>query len=235
MISARLCNLSKLESIPVRVTPSQLWFRVKSLVRRNVDTEFIKNLKTQKGETQSSERIYMEKLYNILDDNGYKYSKAPEQQPIDLRNIYHFSDPDVKLMIEAKMMGSTTIKCNDTVPGCESIYNPENLPVRYILFVVGNRNIKTEVVFVDDGKDFRGVREAYNCREHILAMRELYKKKKNSEERRNDMANFLTTAQTLANNYDGQCDEIGMCPRINLSLNVQYLLSSSTKKHILKK
>ena len=233
MISARLCNLSKLDSIPVRVTPRQLWFKVKRLVRENVDTKFIQSLKIKEGKTQRSEKKYMRKLYTILDDNGFKYTKAKSQSPIDLRNIHHFSDPKVKLMIEVKLLSNGTVmKCNDTVPGYHKpTDNPDNLPVRYLLFVCGNRSRIPQLIFVDDGKDFKNVSQVFYAREHILALRELdkktnkHKKPKSIDDHKEDIIKVKHTFNNLMDNYEELSDEINIFPRLNFSYDIRDYLT----------
>jgi len=52
-----------------------------------VNDEFIQSIKTLKGNTQSSERVVIQKIRNVFGDLELSYEEAGSQQSKDFRNV----------------------------------------------------------------------------------------------------------------------------------------------------
>lgn len=86
------------------------------LIRRNVKTEWIKTLKTTKGQTQKAETKYINHINKLFNINGITYDTAPTQRSKDFRNVGGILD------LEFKKTDSFNIMCNDTLPKKNDIY-----------------------------------------------------------------------------------------------------------------
>ena len=107
---------------------------IQERVSQSITTEWISSLKTTKGNTQQNERIYIEKLKNILTECGCTFQQAGSQQSKDFRNIQH-NDYEGSLNIEAKMTKGMNIMANDTLPSKDTYY---------IVFFTGNKKFKPQ-------------------------------------------------------------------------------------------
>lgn len=116
---------------------------IQQSISQNITTEWISSLKTNNGDTQQNERIYIEKLEKILTNCGCTFQQAGSQQSKDFRNIQH-PDYEGSLNIEAKMTKSMNIIANDTLPS-EDTY--------YIVFFTGNKHFKPQY-FWKQGNEF---------------------------------------------------------------------------------
>jgi hypothetical protein len=107
-------------------------------------------LKTEGGNTQTSERKSIEVIKSVLDGLGLKYSEAGSQQSKDFRSVYK-NVKSLGINIEIKKTNGLTVYFNDTLP-TEDIY--------YIIFVMGKEykvkdNILPQVIFIN-GSDLIG-------------------------------------------------------------------------------
>ena len=101
---------------------------------------YLKTLITEHGNTQVSERKYIDTFKSILDDLGYTYTEASSQQPKDFRNIN-----GIGLNIEMKKTDTFTIYFNDTLP---------NEDTEYIILFTGKEyatqnNIEPQMIHVN--------------------------------------------------------------------------------------
>lgn len=92
---------------------------IKSAVNSAFTTEFIQSLKTQSGNTQSSERTYIQKLKECLLEIDCKFDEASSQRAKDFQNV---TDGVDCYNIEAKKTDTTTIIFNDTLPTADVLY-----------------------------------------------------------------------------------------------------------------
>jgi hypothetical protein len=77
-------------------------------------------IRTQKGNTQTAERIYISCIRKILNEMGLTFKEAGSQQPYDFR--INIPDSEDILKLEAKKTDSFNIYFNDTCPTEEAYY-----------------------------------------------------------------------------------------------------------------
>ena len=99
--------------------------RIRNEIKTIISRESIENLKTQKGDTQNSERLSINLIRTALDNLNYSYEEASSQQSKDFRNICL-----IGLNIEVKKTDSFTVYFNDTFP---------NSDIYYIIFFTGKK------------------------------------------------------------------------------------------------
>ena len=125
-----------------QLTCLELFEQIKSFLLKEITCEFIESTKTDKGKTQNSESIIINKLIEIFQENDIAFEKAGSQQSKDFRNV-----GNIKLDIEVKKTDSFAVYFNDTCPN-ENIY--------YIIFFTGKiykktpaNNIKPQIIFTN--------------------------------------------------------------------------------------
>jgi len=111
-----------------------------------VNEEFIKSTKTEKGNTQISERVVIEKIREVLKMLELTFQEAGSQQSKDFRNV-----GGIGLDIEIKKTDNPVIYFNDTCPS-KNIY--------YIVLFTGKeykrtpeKNIPAKLLFIN-GEEF---------------------------------------------------------------------------------
>ena len=112
-----------------------------------ITEEWICSLRTQKGNTQSVERMIISRKKEILDSLGLKYSEAGSQQSKDFRNIHDPSNPEINFDLEVKKADSLHIFFNDTCP-CKEI--------EYAIYFTGKTykkkaSIPAQLIWVNGG------------------------------------------------------------------------------------
>ena len=107
----------------------QLWKRITQKVIEMVHPEFIESTKTDKGNTQKSERLVIDKVKQVLNLLEISYTEAGSQQSKDFRNV-----GGIGLNIEIKKTDNPVVIFNDTCP-TKDIY--------YIIFFTGKRYKRT--------------------------------------------------------------------------------------------
>ena len=108
---------------------------IQNLLKTNINKYFIESLKTKKGNTQNAERIYIQKIKDIFDENNITYEEASSQQSKDFRNINNTG-----LNLECKKTDSVTIYFNDTCP---------NKDIDYFIIFTGNKTYPPQLVFIN--------------------------------------------------------------------------------------
>ena len=116
-------------------TKKKLNHNIRYLIETNISKKYIMDLKTKYGNTQKIERLYIEKIKNIFDNNNITYKTAPSQQSKDFREINGTS-----LNLEIKKTDTTMIKFNCTCP---------NENIEYLIIVTGNNKYKPQLLFVN--------------------------------------------------------------------------------------
>lgn len=94
-----------------------LFEQIKTVCSNTLTPEWIQLRKTEKGNTQSSERIIIDKMVEVLDGMGLTYQQAGSQQSKDFRNV-----GGIGLDIEIKKTDSNTVYFNDTCPTGDIYY-----------------------------------------------------------------------------------------------------------------
>ena len=124
----------------------ELFDEISCELSKHISPTFILSTKTEKGNTQISERIIIQKIGAILDSMGLNYVEAGSQQSKDFRNV-----GNIGLNIEVKKTDNTTIYFNDTCP-CKDIY--------YVILFTGKqykrmpeKNISPQLIFIN-GEEF---------------------------------------------------------------------------------
>ena len=124
----------------------QLFYEISSELSKHISPAFILSTKTEKGNTQVSERIIIQKIGSILDSMGLKYVEAGSQQSKDFRNV-----GNIDLNIEVKKTDNPIIYFNDTCPS-KDIY--------YVILFTGKqykktpqKNIPPQLIFIN-GEEF---------------------------------------------------------------------------------
>jgi hypothetical protein len=98
-----------------------LFSHIKDHVSAAFTPAILTSLKTTNGNTQSSERTYIQIISSALTDFGCSFSSAGSQQSKDLRNISHPNYND-SFHLEVKKTDKNTIMLNDTLPSSDTIY-----------------------------------------------------------------------------------------------------------------
>jgi hypothetical protein len=111
------------------LTAKQLFYEISCELTKHISPSFILSTKTEKGNTQISERIIIQKIGAILDSMGLNYVEAGSQQSKDFRNV-----GNIDLNIEVKKTDNTTIYFNDTCPSKDIYY--------IMLYYLQENNIK---------------------------------------------------------------------------------------------
>lgn len=109
--------------------------KCKHLISTNITPEYLSLLKTKSGNTQNSERNYIQKIKTIFDQNNITYQEASSQKPKDFRNINNSG-----LDLEIKKTDNFTIMFNDTCP---------TKNIEYCILVTGNEKYKPQILFIN--------------------------------------------------------------------------------------
>lgn len=123
-----------------------LFDRITGKLDEMVNEAFIKSTKTEKGNTQVSERVVIEKIREVLTSLELSFVEAGSQQSKDFQNV-----GGIGLNIEIKKTDNPVIYFNDTCP-TKDIY--------YVIFFTGKeykrtpeKNIPPKLIYVN-GEEF---------------------------------------------------------------------------------
>jgi len=107
----------KMEEITQENPKDILFSQIRSLCAEKITPDWIDTIKTTKGNTQSSERVVIQKIKEVLDELKLTYEEAGSQQSKDFRNV-----GGIGLDIEIKKTDNTIIYFNDTCPSADIYY-----------------------------------------------------------------------------------------------------------------
>ena len=124
-------TLPKENSVVESQSLASYFQEVYHLIESKISIDFIESLKTKKGFTQQSERLYIEKIKHILDTEKISYTEAGSQQSKDFRNVGGRG-----LNVETKKTDNGIIFFNDTKP------DPS---INYIILFTGKKNTKVNI------------------------------------------------------------------------------------------
>ena len=126
------------ESEVVESEEDELFELISFYLQHCISEDFIRETKTENGNTQSGERITISEVRGVLDEMGLEYVEAGSQQPEDFREVHFSTNPSVKISLEIKKTKSPTVVFNDTFP-TKNIY--------YVIFYGGNTKISPQMIF----------------------------------------------------------------------------------------
>ena len=125
-------------------------------LKENLVTEDILSLRTNNGNTQSTERMSINLIRNCLKTLDYPFDEAGSQQSKDFRNVCK-----IGLNIEIKKTDGYTVYFNDTLPNKDIYYiiiftgkefkTKENI-LPQIIFINGYDLIKDDIYYISEYK-----------------------------------------------------------------------------------
>lgn len=137
-----------------------LFEQITSKLDEMVNEEFIKSTKTEKGNTQISERVVIEKIREVLTSLELSFEEAGSQQSKDFRNV-----GGIGLNVEIKKTDNPVIYFNDTCP---------NKDIYYVIFFTGKvykrtpeKNILPKLLYIN-GEEF--IKDSPWIQEYIDAL-----------------------------------------------------------------
>ena len=152
-----------------------LFNRVTNKLDEVVNEDFIQSTKTEKGNTQISERVVIEKIKEVLTLLELTFEEAGSQQSKDFRNV-----GGIGLNIEIKKTDSPVIYFNDTCP-TKDIY--------YVVFFTGKvykrtpeKNIPPTLLYIN-GEEF--VKDSPWIIDYIIELTQLKDKYARGENKKN--------------------------------------------------
>ena len=144
-----------------------LFNRITNEIDSHVGENFIKSTKTEKGNTQVSERIVIEKIRDVLISMGLIFEEAGSQQSRDFRNV-----GGIGLNLEIKKTDNQVVYFNDTCP-CTDIY--------YIIFFTGkeykrkpDNNIPAQLLYINGDEFIKGSPWVVDYIREITALKDKY-------------------------------------------------------------
>jgi hypothetical protein len=142
----------------------ELFELISNEVRKEMTEEVILSLKTNKGDTQKVERVYISRIKEILDKMGLTYKEAGSQQSKDFRDV-----GGIGLNIEVKKTDSDIIYFNDTCPAKD---------INYIIINTGKttktEEIKPQIVFTNGEKFTEDSQWVFEYLKELDALRDKY-------------------------------------------------------------
>tara|TARA_Y100000389_G_C17443738_1_gene510275 strand:+ start:148 stop:951 length:804 start_codon:yes stop_codon:yes gene_type:complete len=116
IISKNNMKISSIQKIKYNLK-CKVFNRIKECLLLNISLSDIKNIKTNNGDTQITERLSIDIIKKCLEKLNYYYEEAGSQQSKDFRNIQK-----IYLNIEVKKTDSLTVYFNDTLPSVDTFY-----------------------------------------------------------------------------------------------------------------
>lgn len=144
-----------------------LFNRITSKLSDMVSIDFIKSTKTEKGNTQVSERVVIEKIREVLTSLELTFEEAGSQQSKDFQNV-----GGIGLNIEIKKTDNPVIYFNDTCPTKDIYYvilftgkeykrTPEkNIPPT-LLYINGEEFIQDSPWIADFDAELTALKDKY--------------------------------------------------------------------------
>lgn len=144
-----------------------LFDQIKQRMNEEVNEEFIKSTKTEKGNTQVSERVVIEKIRQVLASLSLTFEEAGSQQSKDFRNV-----GGIGLSIEVKKTDNPIIYFNDTCPSKDIYYiifftgkeykrRPEKNVPPCLLYINGEEFVKDSPWIVEYISELTALKDKY--------------------------------------------------------------------------
>ena len=182
-----------------KASQAKTFIQVKECVKNTISIEKILSFKTEKGNTQNSERGSIDFMIKCFESLNYTFEEAGSQQSKDFRNVNNTG-----LNIEIKKTDTFIVYFNDTLPN-EDIY--------YIIFFTGKKFkkkpfIPPQILFIN-GHDLVGD-------DLVLAL----EYQKEIEEMRDKWSRKGTGRNAT------QFKHMSVCPRATYRTSIEHLLNS---------
>jgi hypothetical protein len=139
-----------------------------------ITVDFMKSIRTIKGNTQSSEREVIKKCKETFTEMGLTYTEAGSQQSKDFRNV-----GGTGLNIELKKTDSATIYFNDTCPTAD---------INYIVLFTGKeytrqteKNIPPQLCFINGAQFLHEANWMVDYVRELTALKDKYARGENKK------------------------------------------------------
>ena len=189
-----------------------LFNRITKELDEQVGEEFIKSTKTEKGNTQVSERVVIEKIRVILTGMELSFEEAGSQQSKDFRNV-----GGIGLNIEIKKTDNPVVYFNDTCPnediwyiifftGKEYKRKPENNIPAKLLYINGEEFIKDSPWLDEYIQEITALKDKYArgaAKKQLAGIMEVYPR----PTFKGNISKFLRVSEEVEEEHDTKNDE----------------------------
>ncbi len=189
-----------------------LFNRITKELDEQVGEEFIKSTKTEKGNTQVSERVVIEKIRVILTGMELSFEEAGSQQSKDFRNV-----GGIGLNIEIKKTDNPVVYFNDTCPNKDIWYiifftgkeykrKPENNIPAKLLYINGEEFIKDSPWLEEYIQEITALKDKYArgaAKKQLAGIMEVYPR----PTFKGNISKFLRMGEVVEEEHDTKNDE----------------------------
>lgn len=189
-----------------------LFNRITKELDEQVGEEFIKSTKTEKGNTQVSERVVIEKIRVILTGMELSFEEAGSQQSKDFRNV-----GGIGLNIEIKKTDNPVVYFNDTCPNKDIWYiifftgkeykrKPENNIPAKLLYINGEEFIKDSPWLDEYIQEITALKDKYArgaAKKQLAGIMEVYPR----PTFKGNISKFLRVSEEVEEEHDTKNDE----------------------------
>jgi hypothetical protein len=189
-----------------------LFNRITKELDEQVGEEFIKSTKTEKGNTQVSERVVIEKIRVILTGMELIFEEAGSQQSKDFRNV-----GGIGLNIEIKKTDNPVVYFNDTCPNKDIWYiifftgkeykrKPENNIPAKLLYINGEEFIKDSPWLEEYIQEITALKDKYArgaAKKQLAGIMEVYPR----PTFKGNISKFLRMGEVVEEEHDTKNDE----------------------------
>ena len=189
-----------------------LFNRITKELDEQVGEEFIKSTKTEKGNTQVSERVVIEKIRVILTGMELIFEEAGSQQSKDFRNV-----GGIGLNIEIKKTDNPVVYFNDTCPNKDIWYiifftgkeykrKPENNIPAKLLYINGEEFIKDSPWLEEYIQEITALKDKYArgaAKKQLAGIMEVYPR----PTFKGNISRFLRVSEVVEEEHDTKSDE----------------------------
>ena len=189
-----------------------LFNRITKELDEQVGEEFIKSTKTEKGNTQVSERVVIEKIRVILTGMELSFEEAGSQQSKDFRNV-----GGIGLNIEIKKTDNPVVYFNDTCPNKDIWYiifftgkkykrKPENNIPEKLLYINGEEFIKDSPWLEEYTQEITALKDKYArgaAKKQLAGIMEVYPR----PTFKGNISKFLRMGEVVEEEHDTKNDE----------------------------
>jgi hypothetical protein len=189
-----------------------LFNRITKELDEQVGEDFIKSTKTEKGNTQVSERVVIEKIRVILTGMELSFEEAGSQQSKDFRNV-----GGIGLNIEIKKTDNPVVYFNDTCPNKDIWYiifftgkeykrKPENNIPAKLLYINGEEFIKDSPWLEEYIQEITALKDKYArgaAKKQLAGIMEVYPR----PTFKGNISKFLRMGEVVEEEHDTKNDE----------------------------
>ena len=189
-----------------------LFNRITKELDEQVGEDFIKSTKTEKGNTQVSERVVIEKIRVILTGMELSFEEAGSQQSKDFRNV-----GGIGLNIEIKKTDNPVVYFNDSCPNKDIWYiifftgkeykrKPENNIPAKLLYINGEEFIKDSPWLEEYIQEITALKDKYArgaAKKQLAGIMEVYPR----PTFKGNISKFLRMGEVVEEEHDTKNDE----------------------------